>query len=280
MIFEDVTPLTPVLIEERNRRTKENWIQIGVEYLDKKQGGWTQARYAKEAKIPLSTLQKALSRYKEEIKAEYARQSKASKKKKGPLSKAEQKRRMINSFRSQLKSRLADAGAAINNKSERWFKDTIRKSIRGKSVTKPIPGKMYTFIYDAKYKDTLPYWDKYPLIIYLGNWSAKNGNRLMQGLNLHYIPPRARQEMLEDLLVHSNTSTITSKTRLNINWNTVKNMNGSSEMIKNYLPGHIKGQLIEIEPKDWVNVIWMPSQQMISKGKRYSARKVWTNSMR
>ena len=140
----------------------------------------------------------------------------------------------------------------------------------------PQVGRIYAYVYDAKHKDTLPYWDKFPLMIYLGSYTAKNGNKLLLGLNLHYIPPKARQEFLEELLVNANTDTITNKTRLKINWSKVKNMKGADQMIKAYLPNHIKGSMTEVKPADWINVIFMPLQQFMSKGKRFSSRKVWS----
>ena len=49
-------------------------------------------------------------------------------------------------------------------KSVAWFKRKVGESARGfKRKGKLAPGKMYTFGYDAKFKEILPYWDKFPL---------------------------------------------------------------------------------------------------------------------
>ncbi|HCS4649776.1 TPA: DNA end protector protein, partial [Escherichia coli] len=139
---------------------------------------------------------------------------------------------------------------------------------------RPQPGRIYAFAYDAKHKETLPYWDKFPLIIYLG----LGKHNLMYGLNLHYIPPKARQQFLEELLKqYANTPTITNKTKLKIDWSQVKGFRGADQMIKAYIPGNIMGSLVEIAPKDWANVVLMPLQSFYSKGKRFSANKVWSN---
>ena len=37
----------------------------------------------------------------------------------------------------------------------------------------PEAGKLYLYAYDAKNKDTLPVWDKFPLILCLGSKVAK-----------------------------------------------------------------------------------------------------------
>ncbi|MHC5865652.1 hypothetical protein ACYT6K_10700, partial [Streptococcus pyogenes] len=81
----------------------------------------------------------------------------------------------------------------------------------------------------------------------------------------HYIPPKARQQFLEELLKqYANTPTITNKTKLKINWSQVKGFAGADKMIKAYLPGHIKGSLVEIKPADWANVVLLPLQQFMS----------------
>lgn len=275
MIFEDTQSLTPELMMERKKKSKDNWVEIGADYLEKRASGWTQVRYSREMGIPVSTLQKALARYKDDIKAKFEENKTVPKSKR--LTAAEQKKALINNFRSQMKTFSKDSGAAANNKSVKWFQQTIRNRIRSKTVTKPKPGAIYTFVYDAKHKDTLPYWDKFPLIIFLGTVvSPKSKTVMLQGLNLHYVNPRARQAFLEELLVHANTKTLTSKTKLNIKWSNVKHMRGSTEMIKNYLPEQIKGKIVEIDPKDWPSVIFMPTQQFMSKGKRFGSRVVWS----
>ena len=56
-------------------------------------------------------------------------------------------------------------------------------------------GNMYLYYYDAKYKDTLPYYDAFPLVIPMG--PAKGG---FYGMNLHYLPPIIRAKALDALL--------------------------------------------------------------------------------
>ena len=97
-------------------------------------------------------------------------------------------------------------------KSAQWFKDKVkeyqkiaakysgpmarRAFIKGDKSSEiltgqPIVGRMYLFQYDAKFKDILPYWDVWPLIFPFDY--AKNG---FYGINLHYLPPAARHNLL------------------------------------------------------------------------------------
>lgn len=270
LIFESDTPTQ---VKKPRLRTKDDWINIGVEYQDRKSRGWTQEQISRDLKIPVSTLQKRLRTYRKEIEKAYEDYQKSPKK---PRKTGNKKLDLINQFRSQLRARTKDSNAANNNKSVKWFKQTIKTSLRTKSTSRPTAGKMYTFHYDAKTKESLPYWDKFPLIIYLGSWKTKDGRTVLSGLNLHYIPPKARQEFLEELLPHASTTNINSNTKLKINWSMVKSMRGSDVMIKSYLPTQLKSSMMEIKPTDWAHAIFLPTMQFVSGGKRYSSKKVWS----
>lgn len=252
-------------------KTEQQWIQIGLDFSKAKEKGKSGKQFADERGINYATFTKAMSRYASRIKTA-VQVEKLQSKPGNKLTKQERALIMVNSFRSSIRQKIANEGAAVNNKSAKWFAETIKSSVRGHKVTKPSPGKLYAYIYDAKHKDTLEYWDKYPLIIYLG----LGKHNLMYGLNLHYIPPKARQQFLEELLKqYANTPTITNSTKLKIDWSKVKGFAGADQMIKAYIPGNIKGSLVEIKPSDWSNVVMLPLQQFYSKGKRFSANKVW-----
>ena len=48
-------------------------------------------------------------------------------------------------------------------------------------------GRMYFYHYDPKYKDTLPVWDKFPLVIPMEMYDDG-----FLGLNIHYLDPYSR----------------------------------------------------------------------------------------
>ncbi|QJT71872.1 DNA end protector protein [Shewanella phage Thanatos-1] len=256
-------------------KTKQRWVEIGVEYyLQKNRPNSLSAKeFAEQKGIKYSTFTSGMTRYKPDINLGL-KVINLQNKPENKLTKKEREDLLVNSFRASIRKKIANDGAAVNNKSAKWFADTM-KSVKSFKASKPSPGRLYAYMYDAKHKDTLPYWDKFPLIIYLG--LGKQGNTtLMYGLNLHYIPPKARQEFLESLLKqYSSTKTLSNSTRLKIDWSKVKGFKGADVMIKAYLPSHIKGPTIEIKPQDWANVVMMPTQQFVSNGKRYSANKVW-----
>lgn len=275
MIFE-FEGLSEANEPSKATRKERDWVALGVEWSKAKRAGKTAKEFAELKNIPYATFTKSMSCYASRIQTALKLEL-INKKSPKRLSKEEKALKLINDFRSSLRDKVKDKGAAGNNKSMKWFTDTIRTSVRTHQVSKPVVGRIYTYAYDAKYKDSLPYWDKFPLMIYLGSKTSKAGNQLLYGLNLHYIPPKARQSFLEELLKnYSNTERITNKTTLKINWSKVKGMRGTDLMIKAYLPGHIKGSMAEVKPADWANIVMLPLQQFMSKGKRYGATKVWS----
>ncbi|UOX40524.1 DNA end protector [Aeromonas phage GomatiRiver_11] len=268
MIFEYVN-------EAVVKKTRNEWVDIGVKWRHAKAAGTTAKKFAADNNLNYETFRRTMLKLSDKIDRaiEVDKMDRLKK-----MNSREKAMALINDFRGSLRARAKDTAAANNTKSQKWFDNVAKKAIRGHTVSKPKVGRLYTFAYDAKYKDTLPYWDRFPLIVFLGVGSSSNGP-LLYGLNLHYIPPAARQSFLEELLKnYANTERLTNKTALKINWSKVKGMRGSDVMIKSYLPGHLKGSMLEVKPSDWVNVIYMPLQQFMSQGKRYSARKVWAKA--
>jgi len=65
---------------------------------------------------------------------------------------------------------------------------------------KLLPGRMYTFQYDPKYKDVLSFYDNRPVILVIKSYIHENtGNNLQLGVNLNFIPKEIRVFLLEKL---------------------------------------------------------------------------------
>lgn len=256
-------------------KNKQQWIEIGVDYLERKEKtGITLANYIESAGLNRETAERALRRFKSDIVLAKKLKDAVSSGKK--LTKNEKYQMLLQDFRNKVRAHEKEPQKS-ERKSTEWFNNFIKKNIRGHKVTKPVPGRLYTFAYDAKHKATLPYWDKFPLIVYLGLSTKHKG--MMLGLNLHYIPVKARKEFMEELLKHATTERITNRTSLNINWNKVKGMRGADHMIKAYLPNHVKGPFMEIKPQDWSSVINLPTQRFVSgtPPKTFNTNKVWSS---
>lgn len=180
---------------------------------------------------------------------------------------------IVDEFRSLVKLAKQNPSKS-KKKSEEWIVGQMGR-IKSHRVAKPSPGKLYMFGYDAKYKDKLAYWDKFPLMVCLGVSSTH-----MVGLNLHYIPPKQREEFLESLLRYASTKLITNKTALKIDWSKVKAFKGAHHMIKMYLASNVRLGMLEVNPRDWHNVIHLQTQQFVSHGKNISATRAYNDSRR
>jgi hypothetical protein len=74
-------------------------------------------------------------------------------------------------------------------------------------------GSMYYFYYDPKTKDTLPYYDRFPLVIPIERYSDG-----FLGLNLHYIHPKQRILLLDELSKYATNSKYDKTTKLRLSY--------------------------------------------------------------
>jgi hypothetical protein len=128
-----------------------------------------------------------------------------------------------------------------------------------------IIGKMYFFKYDAKTKDKLPRWDKYPLVFPIERY-----NDGFLGLNVHYLTPNERQVFLGRLTNYATARNLTEKTRLRLTYDLIsstKKLNSLARpCIKRYLYSHVRSRFIEIPATEWDRVIQLPLEVFVTKG--------------
>jgi hypothetical protein len=179
--------------------------------------------------------------------------------------------KLLSSTGQTLNLRMKEAG--------KWFKDAIDKFNRKLTTdpkqvfnkdASPQVGRMYMFVYDAKHKETLPYFDVYPLVIPIKFY----GDGFL-GINFHYLPPMARARLLNDLTKISNNNKYDDSTKLLISYE-VLNMYGSrfeaaQGCIKRYLFAHVRGSFHYVSPVDWEKAVLMPMQKwQINPNKKYT----------
>lgn len=129
------------------------------------------------------------------------------------------------------------------------------------------PGSMFLFQYDAKHKETLPYWDKFPLVF---PFSYENDG--FMGLNLHYLPPVMRASLMSNLMDRASPN---RHQDLKISYqilNAYSSLRYFKPCVKRYLYSHVKSQFLYITPEEWPIAIFLPLQrfQKASDGKVYA----------
>tara|TARA_B100000287_G_scaffold346505_1_gene334135 strand:+ start:43 stop:639 length:597 start_codon:yes stop_codon:yes gene_type:complete len=142
-----------------------------------------------------------------------------------------------------------------------------------------LEGRMYTFFYDAKTKEKLPYWDRFPLVLILE--LRQDG---FTGLNLHYLPPRYRVRLLYELykyVILDDDAEADEGMRMKIKM-TYQLLTGISKLkmfrpcFKRYLTHRIDGRALEITPEYWDVMSMLPTAQWQKEG----AMTVYSESIR
>lgn len=135
-------------------------------------------------------------------------------------------------------------------------------------------GSMNMFFYDPKHKDTLPYYDRFPLVIVLG--PAKDG---FLGLNLHYLPPVLRAKFLDALLDVTNNSKYNQTTKFDITYDLLKRAakyKYFKPCIKHYLTSNVRSRFARIDAPEWEIATFLPTADF----EKASQSQVWKDSRR
>jgi len=118
-------------------------------------------------------------------------------------------------------------------------------------------GTMNMFFYDPKTKDTLPFFDRFPLTIIVG--PAEKG---FYGLNLHYLPMDLRAKFLDALLEHSNNKKYDNTTRFQITYEMLQRaskLKYFKPCFKRYLTEHLKSRFARVPSTEWEIATFLPT---------------------
>tara|TARA_R110001592_G_scaffold11777_6_gene57647 strand:- start:3486 stop:4076 length:591 start_codon:yes stop_codon:yes gene_type:complete len=176
---------------------------------------------------------------------------------------------MADSFFEKMQLQAFRAGIQPRTEeSQDWFRDKLRniRNINRQSllrdsaltrVTRPRMGDMYMFFYDPKHKETLPYYDTFPLIIMVEK--APGG---FYGLNLHYLPPILRAKLFDALTLTNNRydESTRFKARYRI-LQSVRKLRYFQPCFKHYLTNHVESRIVKVEPPEWEVAMFMQTQR-------------------
>lgn len=118
-------------------------------------------------------------------------------------------------------------------------------------------GSMFMYYYDPKHKETLPYYDRFPLSIIVDR--APGG---FYGLNLHYLPPLVRAKFLDGLLDVTNNKKYDESTRFNLTYSMLKNSSNLryfKPCFKHYLTKHVRSRFALVNSTEWEIVTFLPT---------------------
>ncbi len=172
-------------------------------------------------------------------------------------------------------------------KSRGWFEQQVLllnkqritppKVLQGDTTqlkTSITPGKLYMYFYDPKLKDTLPYYDRFPLVF---PFRKVEGGFL--GLNMHYLPYQLRVRLLDRLMTFKSNDKMNETTRIKYSWaliDGVSRYNGAIPCVKHYLLNHVRSPFREIPANDWATAMLLPVERFMGSSKDA----VWADSLR
>ena len=182
----------------------------------------------------------------------------------------------------RIKESLAKSGYEPRSREARsWLKSKVpslrptkgdlmrdRERLRNQSII----GRMYFYYYDPKTKDSLPYYDRFPLVIPIERYPDG-----FLGLNLHYLHPKRRIILLDKLSTILNNHDYDETTRLRISYDFLKRASKIYEAtpcIKRYLSSHVQSRFLEITADEWDIAVMLPVESFA----KASASKVWSES--
>ena len=143
---------------------------------------------------------------------------------------------------------------------------------RDKIKNRSMLGCMYFYFYDPKLKDSLPYYDRFPLVIPIERYSDG-----FLGLNLHYIHPKQRIILLDKLSDTATNKRFDEKTKLRLSYqylSTASTAFQAMPCIKRYLFSHLTSRFLEIPADEWDIAALLPVEQF----EKASTSKVYAES--
>ena len=176
-----------------------------------------------------------------------------------------------------IRSKAGDVDRSLN-----WYQTQVKalQTIRPNKLlsntpdlaSRILPGQMYFFLYDAKTKEKLPYWDMFPL--------ALPFRRVPGGfyaINMHYMPYPYRFKLLGALHQFATDEKMNEETRIRVSWNLLSNMSRVAPIkacVKHYLDDQVQSRFLQIKYPDWITASMLPVEKFVGATKQ----KVWQDT--
>lgn len=128
-------------------------------------------------------------------------------------------------------------------------------------------GRLNMFVYDPKYKNKLPYYDVFPLVLPIERYD--NG---FLGINFHYLPYALRARLLDRLEKFTKGSK--DDARILASYSGLKNVGLVKPTLKRYLSTKVRSRFRRIDSEDFLTALMLPVQRF----RKSNVNKVWSDS--
>lgn len=134
----------------------------------------------------------------------------------------------------------------------------IRSTLSAQNI-----GQMFMFFYDPKHKETLQYYDRFPLVFPVQLY--EDG---FLGVNMHYLPPKFRAMLMDALYITINNNKNDKTTRLRLSYEILQNstrMRYFKPCLKKYLFDQVLQKFLYIDTKHWDKALMLPTERFVKK---------------
>lgn len=179
-----------------------------------------------------------------------------------------------------------------NEESQKWFIERARRTnIDSSKLIREYSqedlrtrnqlqiGSLYYFYYDPKWKDELPYYDRFPCVFLTDLWKDSKGQTQVAGLNLHYLPYKQRAALMDALLDLQNNATLTANKKLMISYGILKKAKTNkwfAPTYKRYLKSHMRSKLVKVPYEEWSVATLLPVQSF----EKAPVKQVWADALK
>lgn len=173
----------------------------------------------------------------------------------------------------QIPARTQDARNWYRNIASNYGRINEKRFVQGEVDRMKItakPGNMYMYLYNPKWKEELPYYDRFPVIFPFRVESDR-----FWGINLHYLPIPLRAKLMDSLYDITNNNRFDESTKLRMSYqilNSASKFRYFKPCIKQYLFSNLVSKFIYIYPSEWDIAIFLPLERFEKANKQ----QVWS----
>jgi len=191
------------------------------------------------------------------------------------------------SYLDKLKDAIrTDQVAAKARAAGNWFRSIVNRT-RGKfsdetpqkilsrqesTVSNSVLGKMYFYSYNPKWKDKLPWYDTFPLVFPIEKYTDG-----FLGLNFHYLAPKHRAILMDQLKAFANNNKYDETTKLRLSYNMLKGFTKykrARPTVHRYLNSKVNSKFVLVNADEWEVALFLP----VERFKKANKKKVWAHS--
>ncbi len=162
----------------------------------------------------------------------------------------------------------------VNRTKGKFSKETPQSilSRQESTVSTTILGKMYFYSYNPKWKAELPWYDTFPLVFPIERYPDG-----FLGLNFHYLAPKHRAILMDQLKAYANNKAYDETTKLRLTYNMLKGftkIKRARPTVHRYLNSKVNSKFVLVNADEWEVALFLP----VERFKKASKKQVWAHS--